>query len=325
MTTSYEEGSVLSHDDLKHSLQVMHIAGHQVTITALKHMLPTTEVALFFAKVYRLDYYQLGTLLRELFNTDPIAAIFGEGHVHSTSLQDYIVDTVPPHIVAQYGAAQYDPDAAAPDSDLLVKMFEEAQIEVAKSIQDLVDKLGDVLDTFPSKYGEMTFGHMYRLNRQYSAIGTYDAQIVHKLTPPRLVVLDVSGSMTSGTIRRIVEPVVALAYEINASLAIVSTTATLWEAGTFGVQDILDEAEYGGTQYETLAPIFNQDWETVITIADYDSSGDAKSYLKCNCTGHISQVMDLSVVGKPTFLAECLGQFAGKVTPLLVSSGGFLR
>ena len=116
----------------------------------------------------------------------------------------------------------------------------------------------------------------------------------------------------------------ALAYEINAHIAIVSNTATLWEPGTFGVDDILDAAEYGGTHYEKLAPIFDEDWETVVTIADYDSAASARDYLCRKCIGSVGQVLDISLVNQPTYLSECVGQLAKEVTPLLIGTGAYV-
>ena len=126
--------------------------------------------------------------------------------------------------------------------------------------------------------------------------------------------------MSETTVRAIVEDVVALGYKANAHLAIVSETATVWEPGNYGVQDVLKVAEYGGTYYEKLAPLFNKDWGTVITIADYDSSQDAYRYIGANCKGRIGQVLDLSLVNRPTYLAEVVGQLAHSVEPLLVGN-----
>lgn len=311
----------LTGEQVAQSVRLVNVAGYSISEKALKGLLPDIETALFFAKAYRMDYQDLSNMLWLLFQTDVIEALIGEAHVHSEELQDYIVDVVPEDVQARFGVGHYDKSKAAPDMDLLVQVFEQATVEVASSIQNIVDKLGQVLESFPSKYGEMSFSHLLKLNRQYNAIGTYEAQIFHKRTPPRLVILDVSGSMNFRTVTRIVEPVVALAYEINAHIAIVSNTAALWEPGTFGVDDILDAAEYGGTHYEKLAPIFDQDWETVVTIADYDSAASAREYLRNTCTGSVGQVLDISLVNKPTYLSECVGQLAKEVTPLLIGAG----
>lgn len=311
----------LTGEQVAQSVRLVNVAGYSISEKALKGLLPDIETALFFAKAYQMDYQDLSNMLWLLFQTDVIEALIGEAHVHSAELQDYIVEVVPEDVQARHGVGHYDKSKAAPDTDLLIQVFEQATVEVASSIQNVVDKLGMVLESFPSKYGEMTFSHLLKLNRQYSAIGTYEAQILHKRTPPRLVILDVSGSMNFRTVARIVEPVVALAYEINAHIAIVSNTATMWTPGTFGVDDILVAAEYGGTHYEKLAPIFDQDWETVVTIADYDSAASAREYLRNTCTGSVGQVLDISLVNKPTYLSECVGQLAKEVTPLLIGAG----
>lgn len=294
--------------------------GMLAPISALSAMLPDVETALFFAKAYQLDFHQLSELIRLLFQSDMISALLGEGHEHSTELQDYLIDTVPDHVWAQHGQAQYSEEVPVPDTELLAQLFESVRVEVAKSIQDVADKLGSVLAMMPSKFGTMTFQHLHKLNAQRNSIGTYEAVIEHEQTPARLVVLDVSGSMTAGTVHRIVDEVVGLAYAVNASLAIVSNNAFLWEAGTFDANTVLDHAEYGGTHYEMLAPIFDQDWETVITIADYDSSWAAQDYLARTATGRVNQVLDISLVNRPTFLSECVGRLANEVKPLLIGT-----
>ena len=314
----------LTRAEVDQSVRLINVAGYSISEKALKGLLPSIETALFFAKAYRMDYKELSDMLWILFQTNVVKALLGEAHVHSAELQDYIVDVVPEDVQARHGVGHFDKDKAAPNMDLLVQVFEQATVEVADSIQNVVDKLGQVLESFPSKYGMMTFSHLLKLNRQYNAIGTYEAEVLHKRTPPRLVILDVSGSMTSETVARIVEPVVALAYEINAHIAIVSNTATLWEPGSFGVDDILVAAEYGGTHYEKLAPIFDEDWDTVVTIADYDSAASAREYLRDECSGSVGQVLDISLVNKPTYLSECVGQLAKEVTPLLIGTGNFV-
>ena len=57
-----------------------------------------------------------------------------------------------------------------------------------------------------------------------------------------------------------------------------------------------------------------------VTIADYDSSLGAKQVLASR-SGRIGTVLDISLVGKPTFLSECVGQLADEVKPLLVAQG----
>lgn len=293
-----------------------------VSWDTLRRLLPDVETALFFAKVYGLNYSKLGELLSSLFQIDVVTALFGEGASHSSSLQDYIVDTVPPEVYAERGLDSFDSDAVGPDEQLLVQLVENERIVIAESIQEVAEKISAVLDQMPSKAGEMTFRYLREFNRQHGAIGTYGAHIVHRTeeVKPRLVILDVSGSMSQHTIERIVTPVVAMAYSIDASLAIVSNSTFWFEAGAFGVQDVLDKAEYGGTHYETLRTVLDEDWETVITIADYDSSMSALEFLGQRCKGKINEVLDVSLVSRPTFLAQCVGQFARSVRPIVISS-----
>ena len=166
----------------------------------------------------------------------------------------------------------------------------------------------------------MMFSTMLKMNRLRPTLGDYQASITHQAVPNVAVVLDVSGSMTSETVRTIIDEVVSLAWTANAHLIIVSNSAYHWEPGAFSSAAVLEKAEFGGTYYEQLVPLFNQDWGTVITIADYDSSRGAQRAI-AQCTGRIGQVLDISLVNRPTFLAECLGQLADKVTPLLIGRG----
>lgn len=324
--SSSEEHRPLTSDEVSRSLTLHEVRpGMKVSVTTLRQLLPDVEIALFFGKAYRLDYAQLSRLLRVVLpGIDVIDALLGESHVHSIELQDYVIGVVPDHIVAEHGAGSYDDTVPAPDTELLAQLFEQATTAVARSIQEVADKLGQVLGTMSSKYGSMTFQHMHKLNVQRNSIGTYDPTIVHQRTPPRLVVLDVSGSMTQTTVERIVSEVVGLAYAINASLAIVSNNAFLWEAGTFDVDTVLDHAEYGGTHYEQLTPVFHSDWDTVVTIADYDSAWTAREFLVRNARGRVGTVLDISLVNKPTFLAECVGQIATEVKPLLIGSSNYV-
>ena len=126
--------------------------------------------------------------------------------------------------------------------------------------------------------------------------------------------------MSQNTIRTIAGDVVALGMKADATLALVSSTARVWDPGTYGLDDVLHAAQYRGTHYETLAPLLNQPWGVVVTIADYDSSMDACRYLRDNAPmGSIEKLLDISLVGKPTYLAECVGQFAKVIEPLLVA------
>lgn len=302
--------------EFKHGMRVSH-----ATLTKL---LPDAKTALFFAKAYGMDYRRLSDLLRIVCPSDTVTALLKEGASHSSDLQDYIVDVAPGVIDPQSITMDPDEEFEPPDTELLGELVEQAAVQVAQSITDVANKLALVLESLPSKYGEMTFQHLERLNRQRNAIGTFDAQIVHKPVPPRLVVLDVSGSMSEDTIRRIVDEVVGMAYQVDASLAIVSDNAFFWDAGTFDTNDVLDAAEYNGTHYEQLADIFNRDWETVITVADYDSSVAAASYIRANCTGRIGTILDISLVNQPTYLAQCIAPLAQELKPVLLGNSPYV-
>lgn len=305
--------------DLRKSVTLFQI-GHNKYVSSLVliELLPDVETALFFAKAYRLNFKQLGELLYLLFRSDVLEAL-NEGD-HSTDLQDYIIDTVPPAVREQM---QVDFVDAPPPGQVLPQLWDSINVEIATSIQEVADKLGDVLDHLPGKAGTMVFKHMAQLNRQRQSIGTYAASIHHAPVPENLVVLDVSGSMTEGTIRKIVKDVVALGYKANAHLVIVSDTATHWEPGTYSVKEVLAAAEYNGTHYETLAPLLRRSWGTVVTIADYDSARSAKEYLASMVRGRIGKVLDISLVNRPTYLSECLGQFADEVRPLMISNSSY--
>lgn len=281
----------------------------------LRRHLPTVELALFFAKVYQLDYTKLGQLLRMLFNT-PVVQALTEGS-HSVELQDYLVETVPTEILAEMQQFTSEP---MPSSEVLVQLWKSLEVEVAKSIQEVANKLAGTLHLLPSKEGDMLFASMAKINRLRPTVGVYGAHIRHAPVPEVLVVLDVSGSMTEETIEAIIGDVVAMSYNANASLAVVSNSAFLWAPGGYSVKDVLAKAEYGGTHYEQLKPLFDQSWGTVITIADYDSSPSAMKTL-ANCKGRIGQVLDISLVSRTTFLAECVGQLADEVRPLMLAQG----
>lgn len=75
----------------------------------------------------------------------------------------------------------------------------------------------------------------------------------------------------------------------------------------------------GVTHYEQLAPLFQQDWDAVVTIADYDSSPAAADVLR-RCSGKIGQLFDVSLVNRSTYLAQCLLPLAAEVRPLLIAS-----
>ena len=288
----------------------------KISVAALRRLLPDIETTLFFGKVYKLDAQKLGQLLKLTHGGSVLDALFEGGH--STELQSYLVEVVPDHIdVEPYIGTPEVPK----DSEVLAQLFALAEVEVAESIAKVADTLAGTLDRLPSKEGQMLFKSMASLNHKRGTIGVHKASIVHQSVPDVLVILDVSGSMSAKTIRTIIDDVVALSWKANAHLAIVSNDTFLWEPGSYDSTAVLAKAQYGGTQYETLAPLFNnRSWGTVVTIADYDSSQDAKRAI-AQTNGYVGTVLDISLVGQPTFLGECISTIAKEVKPLLVSTG----
>lgn len=294
--------------------------GKKASVATLQAMLPDIETALFFAKALEMDYKQLSALLYTLFQCSVVSAL--NSGSHSDALQDYIADDIVPAL--GYGDVVHVDYADIPHAEFLPEIWESIEIQVADSLKEVAGKLSDVIDALPSKEGSMTFRHMAQLNRQRPVIGDYKATIAHQRVAENLVVLDVSGSMTEETIEAIIADVVALSWKANASLAIVSNTTKVWAPGTYNVEVVLESAEFMGTHYETLEPLFDgKTWGTVVTIADYDSSQSAARWTS-RSTGRIGQVLDISLVDRPTFLAEVLGQIADETKPLLVGNSSYI-
>lgn len=284
----------------------------------LAHLLPDVETALFFAKLYQLNAQQVTTLLDWLFHSDVTEALASGSH--SEELQDYVIDLYP-ELQLERGVPAATPNL---DAKLLTEVFEAATIEVATSVRDVAAKLGATLGHMPSQQGQMVFKSLREVNARRPTLGAFKAQVYHPHVPDTLVILDVSASMTEETIRTIVDDAVALAYNAKASLAIVSNTATLWEPGTFDAQQVLDLAEFGGTQYEQLIPLFARNWGTVICIADYDSNSDVKKFFG-GAVGVVGEVFDISLVSKPTFLSECVGVLSNKPVRRLMQASPAVR
>lgn len=281
----------------------------------LKELLPDVETALFFAKVFKLDAYKLGQLLSLLFQTTIVDALVNG--VHSTELQDYLYEVCDDDLVRQ---ATFSVDKAdIPAGEVLPQLWKMAITEVASSIQKVADSLVSSIGRLPSKTGQMAMQSMMKMNMNRPTIGRHQAVIAHQSVPDVLVILDVSGSMTENTIKDIVDDVVAMSWDANATLAIVSDHTYVWEPGTYNTAMVLEAAEYGGTVYETLLPLFKQDWGTVITIADYDSGYNALSRFS-KASGRVGQVFDISLVPQPTYLGECVATLSEKYQSLVIAS-----
>ena len=323
--------STISSAELARSVELLEVKpGTKFSVATLRELLPDVETALFFGKVYDLDAQQLGALLHSVFNTDLTQALFAGAAEHSTDLQDYLLDgwhddagVWHEAIIDQARAGDVTLKPDVPHGEILPQMWEQLEVVVAQSIKDVAAKLETTIDLLPGKQGEMVFSSMMQLNKQRPVIGDYKAGIHHAPQKQNLLILDVSGSMTVGTIHAIVDDVVALSYKANAHMAVVSDSCTYWQPGSYSVDDVLRACEFCGTHYEKLAPLFDRDWGTVITVADYDSSPSAKRRL-AKCTGRIDEVLDLSLVDQPTFMAECVGQLAAKVRPILIASSPYV-
>lgn len=310
----------MTSSEIKQSTALFEIKpGKWVTHSTLFKMLPDITTTLFFAKVYDLNYHQLSELLWLRWKTPVVEALLGGDH--SLDLQGYLVDTIPPDVWPEDDVDFVDEPVHA---EVLPEIWASLEVDVATSIKQVADKLVGTLDRLPGKQGEMLFNHMAKMNKQRGSIGDFRARIHHAPVASNLVILDVSGSMTSGTVEAIIEDVVGLAWKADAHLAIVSNTAFHWEPGGFSVKDVLARAEYGGTQYEMLTPLLRRNWGTVITIADYDSSQSAKEYIRDHATGSVDTVLDISLVNRPTFLSECVGQLANEIRPLLIGNSRYV-
>lgn len=311
----------LTPSELSDSLQIFTVKPQvRFSVQTLRTFLTTPEQILFFGKVYKLNPQQLGELFRLILNTTLADALFGEAELHSSELQDYIVD-----VVGEVRAGEVRFVDEPPAGVILPEVWRQLEVEVAASIEKVAAKLESVVSRLPGKQASMIFQSMMVLNaKRPTLLGDYQAVIDRPRLQPNLLILDVSGSMTEHTIRTIIDDVVALSYQADAWLAIVSDTAAVWEPGSYDAEAVLEASEFCGTHYEELVPLFNQEWGTVITVADYDSSLSAKDYIRDHCSGSIEQVLDISLVNRPTFLAECAGQLASKVQPLLIGNSAYV-
>lgn len=302
-------------------MKIVDLGGKKFPDTTLRALLPDVESALFFAKLYQLDAADLSTLFYTVFRDPVVLALTAEGETHSIELQDYVVSTIDELSV---GDIVFDPAAPEPKGVILPEVWESLEVEIADAIQQVADKLKDAVAHMPGKQGQMLFKSMAVLNSKRPVIGDYKAQIHHPPHNPALVILDVSGSMTEEAVTTILEDVLAMSYTADAWFAIVSNTATLWHPGAAKLDDVRLMCEYGGTHYEQLLPIFDmQDWGTVVTVADYDSSWSAKDAFD-DCINTVDQVLDISLVSRPTFLSECVGRLSKEpVKPLMVARSDY--
>ena len=308
----------MSNTEVKDSLTLFRLDSKRlISVQKLKELLPDVQTAAWFGAYYKLSRTKLAELFLILFDSPVLKALMTEDYKHSTSLQTYLAQALSQ---AEYGELQMQkvvqPEAPAPDL-ILPQLWKAAEVKVATALREVADTITDVVDRLPSKNGKMVFRTLAKMNANRPTVGVYEPHISHHRRASSLLILDVSGSMTEETIRTIAADVVGLAWKADAHLAVVSDTMTVWEPGGYDVKAILRAAEFGGTHYEQLAPLFNQNWGTVITVADYDTSWSAKETLH-GCSSTIEEIIDISLVDRPTFLSESLGPMAKEITPMIV-------
>ena len=218
------------------SLELVEIKpGVKFSKKILSEILPDIETLLFFCKLYDMDHVQVTELLRLLFRTSLVDALTGGSH--STDLQSYVVDLAYQAPNVEVGDCTFEP--VPPSGEILPEIWKDLETTVAKSIKDVAAKLESVVTALPGKQGKMMLQSMMVMNRKRPTIGDYKAKIHHDPIKENLLVLDVSGSMSESTIRQIINDVVALSYEANAHMAVVSNTTTYWTPGSYSVDDVL--------------------------------------------------------------------------------------
>lgn len=293
--------------------------GSVYQISLLRKILKSPKWVIRFGALKQLDAVQLAALLRLLFpDSDLVSAILSEGGRHSGHLQSYIVALGYENLAYNAEVVPDGTDESAEDDEVLAELVERFETKVAAGLEDVLNELDDVLIHMPGKQGRMEIKRVMKLDRRMRKIGVAETVISHANKRENLVVFDDSGSMGEDTVLRIAAAVKNMANMANAHLVLVSNTARHWNPGEFNVSGIKAAAEYGGTHYETLAPYMERQWGTVVTIADWDSSWGAKEAL-ARCKGSIELLLDISLVARPTFLAECLEPLAREVRPLLVA------
>lgn len=280
------------------------------------------ERALFFGNWYKLDAQQLGDLF-SLLNLGGVLDALLEGG-HSVDLQPWLDDIgYSERELEQQSVAEtvgvYDPNATPPE--FLPELWKNAQVKVLSSLAELADGLTlEVLSKLPSDQAQMNVAHYARLNRN-GTIGISKPEYAYQQQMKVGIVYDCSSSMGRTFAEKATKDVAALSHQLNADIILVSTYAERLTAGTFSVKDVLDHWQNGGTRYGTLAPYFQEDWDVIVAIADYDSHWGAQATLS-RCKGKIGHLFDISVVPMPTFLSECLAPLAAEVTPLFIGGQG---
>lgn len=292
-------------------------------VDQLRRILKSPKWVVRFGALKQLDAAQLGTLLRLLFpDSDLVSALSMETGTHSGHLQSYIVSLGYENLLFD-GTKFYEDDPFENDRDttLLAELVEKFEVKVADDLSDVLDTLDDSLQHMPGKQGRLEIKSLMKADRRNrKKLGVAEIGVSHRHQRENLVIFDDSASMGRNTCTRIAGAVKRLTMQANAHLVLVSNTARHWRPGEFTTAAVDLEGEFGGTHYETLAPLMDQHWGVVVTIADYDSSWSAKEVLK-ERSGSIDTLLDISLVDRPTYLAECLNPLAREVRPLLIAKG----
>ena len=291
-----------------------------ISLGSLASLVPDVEALMFFGQLYKIPGRELIRYLQMIFEGTVLDLI--ADHQYSEELQDYMIEDIIPNVY-QLGREQVTFEEK--DTTILKYLFQDVAIPVLESIQELADKIALTIDKLPNDEGKMVFQHMARFNAKRNTIGQFQANIIHQNRLPNLVIFDDSGSVGKETVRALAEDVVALGYKANADLVLVSDTARYWPRGTYTVERIVQEAEYSGTRYETLLPIFTGSvWGHVITIADYDSSYQVRQKfldLKGQAVQPtVEKVLDISLVQRPSYLCEVVGILARNVEALSLTA-----
>lgn len=280
----------------------------------LIEVLDTPAKLVIFSRAMQLDHNGFRRLVKAM-GYNGVAEIMARWG-HSSSLQSYVVSN---DFISEPTQMSFilDDDDELKESDranLLAEILSLASVKVIDKIEDLCRLLAHQLVT---NAGEAQTRLGFQFIQQYAdahkrvkpTYGLGIQRVVEGGTLDNLVILDVSGSMGTSTVNAITDEVIALAEEADATLAIVSNNCYYWLPGTATASAVRNAAEYRGTHYEELVKLLDEkDWGTVITIADYDSSLSAKQTIAAQVTTRVQQVLDISLVERPTFLSECVGQ-----------------
>ena len=146
----------LSMIDLRESLELIQLKpGLKFSKHSLKMILPDMETTLFFAKLYELNVSELARLLQLVHgNIGVVQALTGEAGVHSTELQDYVVELGYEWLIRQGDVAF---STTVPKGEVLPELWAALQVDVVKSIKEVAVMLVDVVGELPGKQGEMVF------------------------------------------------------------------------------------------------------------------------------------------------------------------------